>query len=96
MAKRRKTRAEKIRASLRQQSHKPDNKEQFTSPTFSFVKGEFESTQAQTSSLASKLEKQEKMVQTEILGSGFADLRKTFLIASIIFLIEAVLYLAWK
>ena len=87
MSKKRKTREEKIKASLRTQ---------FTKPTFSFVKGEFGNATSGTNSQASSGEQQEKTIQSEILASTYRDLLKTLVIASAIFIIEAVLYLAWK
>lgn len=99
MAKKRKTRKEKVRSGLRraiptrqiqQETNVP------TTPTFTFVKREIDSVQAQSSSPASSNEKQEKPGQIETLASPTADLRKTFLIAGILFIFEAVLYWAWK
>lgn len=65
-------------------------------PTFTFVKREFNVNHAQTGSLTLPREKQEKPAQTGTLASSTTDLRKTFFIASLIFLFEAVLYFAWK
>ncbi|MBI4058924.1 hypothetical protein HY404_01645 [Candidatus Microgenomates bacterium] len=87
----RKTRKEKERAQLHHQqiSARPG-------VTFSFVKGEFTTTASSINLPVSKIKSNENTYQSLISGSIRQDLNKTFLLASFIFLIEAMLYWLWK
>lgn len=90
MAKKRKTREEKIRAQFRR------DPTQFPQPTFSFVKGEFDNSKSRTNAKTSFIEKSQSLGQSEFSASTSHDLIKTFAIATFIFALELVLYFAWK
>lgn len=92
MGKKRKTREEKIRARFRRQAASGGE----TNPTFNFVKREFSEEKTSNQELASKLERPERTNQTLVLASTSRDLLKTFILASLIFTTELVLYFALK
>ncbi|MBI3289887.1 hypothetical protein HYZ78_00650 [Candidatus Microgenomates bacterium] len=85
MAKKRKTKAQKIKAI---------NK--FEPVTFNYVNREFTHSEAGKASQDQLSKKTVNSVQTVVLASTKKDLVRTFILASIILSLEAVLYFFWK
>lgn len=81
MPKKRKTKEQKIQASAG-----------FEPVTFSFVKREFAKGETSEASQAQVLKKAVFSNQTAVLASTKRDLFKTFILASVILVAEAVLY----
>lgn len=70
--------------------------QQFPSPTFTFVKRELKTRSTHEQSRLKTNGKIENSAKNAFLASNIRDIAKTFIIASIIFTIEAMLYFAWK
>lgn len=83
MSKKRKTRQEKIKAS-------------FQTPTFSFVKREFDQNLTSLSLKGPSSKSKENSTQIDFSASIKFDILKTFILASFIFAAEAMLYWLWK
>ncbi len=103
MARKRKTREEKIRASIRRQPKIQEkavatslDARDFSLPTYRFVNREFASKNPGTKSEFTRREKGQNSIQFELLASNKPDLLKTFLISSFILTLELVLYFALK
>lgn len=94
MGKKRKTREEKIQAAARR-AMQANVQSEFASSIFSFVKGEFDKTKISTNPQKLPVERYEKTDQTAGLASISHDLVKTLVLASVIFVAQAMLYFAW-
>ena len=94
MVKKRKTREQKIRALLRRQAAL-DGQAQFTTPTFEFVKREFDASKLSSDSQAQNLKRTKTLGRNEIIASSPRDLLKTLVISMLILATEVVLYFAW-
>lgn len=68
----------------------------FEPVTFTFVKGEFNGREAIKAGQAQQFKKSVDSGQTTILASTRKDLVKTFFLASVILVSEAVLYFLWN
>lgn len=95
MAKKRKTREQKTRATLRRQENEA-MQVGFPGPRYEFVNREKSEPKLGSVVRAENSQRANILGQSEILASSPSDLLKTFLISSGILSLEAVLYFAWK
>ncbi len=93
MAKKRKTKAQKIRTI---QTHENTNLSPLEPVRFSFVNREFNTRETSEANQDQVSKKPVHSIQTTFLASAKKDLLKTFILASAILTLEAVLYFFWK